>query len=48
MDTGVKDEGRDNEFVCCVCVCIHMWVSCILMRAATKPSNILVLFFKRK
>ena len=23
MDTGMKDEGRHNEFVCCVCVHTH-------------------------
>lgn len=40
METGMKDGGRDN-----VCVCVHMWVSCILMRVARKPSNTLVLFF---
>ena len=44
MHTGMKDKGR--ECVCVACVCIHMWVSRILMRAATTPSNIPVLFFK--
>lgn len=46
VHTGMKDKGR--ECVCVACVCIHMWVSRILMRAATTPSDIPVLFFKRK